>query len=90
MPVRQHDFPHHLHDVAAPGVVERAVELAGKVIEVDRFVFGARADVDQFVGCCVVEREMGLSTARSLARSASAAFPSMVAAWISSAAAARR
>ena len=59
LPVREDDLPHHLDDAEAAGLVERAVDQAGEVIEVDRLVFGERADVDEFVGRGVVERKMG-------------------------------
>ena len=51
------DLPHHLDEAGPAGFVERAVEQAGEMIEVDGLVLGERRLVDQFVGGGVVERE---------------------------------
>src|SRR6185369_5128006 len=59
-PVRENHFPHHLDDTEAARLVERAVDQAGEVIEVDRLVVGARAGIDQLLRRRVVEREAGL------------------------------
>src|SRR4029077_882157 len=59
-PVREHDFPHHLDDTEAARLVERAVDQAGEVIEIDRLVVGPRAGIDQLLRRGVVEREAGL------------------------------
>ena len=43
-----------------PGFVERAVDQAGEMIEVDRLVLGERADIDQLLGRGLVEGETRL------------------------------
>ena len=44
------DLPHHLDHAPAAVLVERAVEQAGEMIEVDRLVLGRGRLVDQLVG----------------------------------------
>ena len=52
------DLPHHLDDAGASGFVERAVELMGEMIQIDRFVFGGGRLLYQLLGRGIVEIEM--------------------------------
>ena len=51
---------------ARPGLVERAVEQAGEMVEIDGLVLGGYRLVDQFVGCRVVQLEAPLHHAVEL------------------------
>src|SRR2546428_12995449 len=48
------DFPHHLDNAPPPLLVERAIDDAGEVVEIDRLVLGGRRFVDKLGGCGLV------------------------------------
>src|SRR5262249_26207359 len=54
------DLPQHLDDATAAGIVERAIEAAGEMIEVDRFLFGLGRLGDEGASPRVVEAEAAL------------------------------
>ena len=89
--VRVDHFPHHL-DHAPPSVlVERAVDQAGEVIEIDRLVLGfGRLERRARRSAASSRPNRRLIMACSLSRSMSDMLPSMVAACTSRAAAASR
>src|SRR6266568_6940989 len=51
------DFPHHLDNAPPPLLVERAIDAAGEVVEIDRFVLGGRRFIDKLGGGGIVEVE---------------------------------
>src|SRR5215467_13110587 len=54
------DLPQHLDDATAAGIVERAIEATGEMIEVDRFLFRLGRLGDEGVSRRVVEAEAAL------------------------------
>src|SRR5262249_19068206 len=56
-PVDIDDLPHHLDHAPAPLLVERAVEQAGEVIEIDRLAIRQGRTVDELFGCRIVKSE---------------------------------
>src|SRR3979490_1502236 len=53
--VRVGDLPHHFDDPAPSGFVERAVDEAGEMIEIDRLMLGLRGLGHELVGGGLVE-----------------------------------
>ncbi len=64
--VREGDLPHHLDHAPPPVLVERTVDQAGEVIEVDRLVLGFGRLGDQNIGGGVVEVETPLDDGMKL------------------------
>src|SRR5260370_6882335 len=56
-PVSIDDFPHHLDNSPPAGLVERAVDQAGEMIEVDGIAIGRTGFVDQLGGHLFIEIE---------------------------------
>src|SRR5260370_38400585 len=59
-PVSIDDFPHHLDNSPPAGLVERAVDQAGEMIEADGIAIGRTGFVDPLGGHLVIEIEAAL------------------------------